>query len=40
MVRMRKWPIAILLIASTAMAATNLKQDAGFEEGRRAYEAT
>ena len=40
MVRMRKWPIAILLIASTAMAATNLKQDAGFEEGRRAYEAS
>src|SRR6266853_4081133 len=40
MVRMRKWPIAILLVASTAMAATNLKQDAGFEEGRRAYEAS
>ncbi len=32
--------IAILLIASTAMAATNLKQDAGLEEGRRAYEAS
>src|SRR6266436_1909684 len=32
--------IAILLIASTAMVATNLKQDAGLEEGRRAYEAS
>src|SRR6266487_6217104 len=40
MVRMRKWPNAILLVASAAMAATNLKQDAGFEEGRRAYEAS
>src|SRR6266481_1061425 len=40
MVRMRKWPITILLVASAAMAATNLKQDAGFEEGRRAYEAS
>src|SRR6266436_4147419 len=32
--------IAILLIASTGVAATNLKQDAGLEEGRRAYEAS
>jgi tetratricopeptide (TPR) repeat protein len=40
MVSGRKWPLAILLIASTAMAAANLKQDAGLGEGRRAYEAS
>ena len=38
MVSGRKWPLAVLFIASTAMAATNLKQDASLEAGRRAYE--
>jgi tetratricopeptide (TPR) repeat protein len=40
MVRVRKWPLTILLLASTATAAANLKQDAGLEEARRAYEAS
>ncbi len=40
MVSGRKWPLAVLFIASTAMAATNLKQEAGLEAGRRAYEAS
>ena len=30
----------VLLLAGTALAATNLKQDADFEAGRRAYEAS
>src|SRR5882762_8176293 len=36
----RKWPIAVLLIASTAMAATTIKQEASLEAGRHAYEAS
>ena len=40
MVSGRKWPLAVLFIASTAVAATNLKQEAGLEAGRRAYEAS
>ena len=40
MVSGRKWPLAVLFMASTAMAATNLKQEAGLEAGRRAYEAS
>lgn len=40
MVNGRKWPLAILLIASTAMAAETIKQDASLEAGRHAYEAS
>jgi tetratricopeptide (TPR) repeat protein len=40
MVRRIKWLLAVLCIASTAIAAANLKQDAGLEAGRRAYEAS
>jgi tetratricopeptide (TPR) repeat protein len=35
-----KLALAMLLAAGTAIAATNLKQDAGLEAGRRAYEAS
>ena len=35
-----KWLLPALIIASAAMAATNLKQEAGFEAGRLAYEAS
>ncbi len=35
-----KWLLLVLVIASAAMAAANLKQEAGFEAGRRAYEAS
>jgi tetratricopeptide (TPR) repeat protein len=35
-----KWLAAALCIASTAIAAANLKQEAGLEAGRRAYEAS
>jgi tetratricopeptide (TPR) repeat protein len=34
------WSAAILLLASAASAGTNLKQDAGLDAGRRAYEAS
>ncbi|HYW99801.1 MAG TPA: tetratricopeptide repeat protein [Candidatus Elarobacter sp.] len=40
MVNGRKWPLAVLLIASTAMAAATIKQDASLEAGRHAYEAS
>jgi tetratricopeptide (TPR) repeat protein len=40
MVRRISWLLAVLCIASTAIAAANLKQDAGLEAGRRAYEAS
>jgi len=40
MVNGRKWPLAGLLIASTAMAVTTIKQDASLESGRHAYEAS
>src|SRR5260370_31184604 len=35
-----KWLLLVLVVASAAMAAANLKQEAGFEAGRRAYEAS
>jgi tetratricopeptide (TPR) repeat protein len=35
-----KWLLAALCIASTAIAAANLKQEAGLEAGRRAYDAS
>jgi tetratricopeptide (TPR) repeat protein len=34
-----KWLAAVLCIAGTALAGANLKQEAGLEAGRRAYEA-
>ena len=40
MVNRRKWPLAILLLASTAMVAETIKQDASLEAGRHAYEAS
>ncbi len=40
MVSRMKWLLAVLCIASTAIAAANLKQDASLEAGRRAYEAS
>lgn len=40
MVSGRKWTIAVLFIASTAMAATNIKQETALEAGRRAYESS
>ena len=40
MVNGRKWPLAVLLIASKAMAAATIKQDASLEAGRHAYEAS
>src|SRR5260370_216770 len=35
-----KWLLLVLVIASAAMAAENLKQEAGFEAGLRWYEAS
>jgi tetratricopeptide (TPR) repeat protein len=40
MVSGRKWAVAVLFIASAAMAGTNLKQETAFEAGRHAYEAS
>jgi tetratricopeptide (TPR) repeat protein len=40
MVRRKKRLLAALCIASTAMAATNVRQEAGLEAGRQAYEAS
>ena len=40
MVNGTKWPLAVLLIASKAMAAATIKQDASLEAGRHAYEAS
>src|SRR6267143_6808518 len=40
MVRGSKGYLTILLMASAAMAATSVKQDADLEAGRRAYEAS
>jgi len=40
MVSRTKWLPAALCIASTAMAAASVKQDAGLDAGRRAYEAS
>jgi tetratricopeptide (TPR) repeat protein len=40
MVSCSKLALTILLAAGTAIAATNLNQDAGLETGRRAYEAS
>ncbi len=40
MVSGSRWALAVLLAAGTAVAATNLKQDAGLDAGRRAYEAS
>jgi len=40
MVSRNKLALAILLTAGTAIASTNLKQDAGLDAGRRAYEAS
>ncbi len=36
----RKWPLAVLVISSTAMAAGTIKQEGSFEAGRHAYEAS
>ena len=40
MVSRSKWLLAALFAASTAIAATNVKQDADLEAARRAYEAS
>ena len=40
MVSRMKWLLAALCMASTAIAAANLKGEAGLEAGRRAYEAS
>src|SRR6266404_3858939 len=40
MVKVGKGFLTILLIASAAMAATSVKQDADLEAGRRAFEAS
>ena len=40
MVSRTKWLPAALCIASTAMAAASVKQEAGLDAGRRAYEAS
>jgi len=40
MARRMKWLAAALCIASTAIAATNVKPEASLEAGRRAYEAS
>jgi tetratricopeptide (TPR) repeat protein len=40
MVSRSKWALAVLLAAGSAVAATNLKQDASLEAGRHAYEAS
>jgi tetratricopeptide (TPR) repeat protein len=37
---MKRLLLLVLVIASAAIAAANLKQEAGFEAGRRAYEAS
>jgi len=36
----RKWPLAVLVISSTAIAAGTIKQEGSFEAGRHAYEAS
>ena len=38
MLSWKKWTLAASFIASTAMAATNIKQETALEAGRRAYE--
>src|SRR5258708_29582925 len=40
MVRRMKWLLAVLCVANWTVAATNVKQEAGLEAGRRAYEAS
>ncbi len=40
MARRMKWLVAALCFASAAIAATNVKQEASLEAGRRAYEAS
>jgi len=35
-----KWVLAVLCIASTAIVAANVRQEAGLDAGRRAYEAS
>jgi tetratricopeptide (TPR) repeat protein len=40
MVRQTKWLLAVLCVASGAMAATTVKQEPNFEAGKRAYEAS
>jgi Tfp pilus assembly protein PilF len=40
MARRMKWLAAAACIASTAIAATNVRQEASLEAGRRAYEAS
>jgi tetratricopeptide (TPR) repeat protein len=35
-----KWMLAVLCLASTAIVAANVKQEAGLDAGRRAYEAS
>jgi tetratricopeptide (TPR) repeat protein len=40
MVSARSWPLAVMLFAGAAMAATNIKQEASFEAGKLAYEAS
>jgi tetratricopeptide (TPR) repeat protein len=40
MVSRSKWALAVVLAAGSAVAATNLKQDASLEAGRHAYEAS
>src|SRR5258708_9954482 len=40
MVKRMKWLLAALCIASGAIAATTVKQEASLEVGRRAYEAS
>lgn len=40
MVKQVDWLLAAVCLASTAIAATNVKQEAGLEAGQRAYEAS
>src|SRR2546429_225440 len=40
MVKGREWQLGVLIIASTAMTAATIKQDASLEAGRHAYEAS
>ncbi len=40
MARRMKWVLAVLCIASTAIVAANVRQEAGLDAGRRAYEAS
>jgi tetratricopeptide (TPR) repeat protein len=40
MVSRSQWALAVLLAVGSAVAAANLKQDAGLEAGRHAYEAS